>query len=112
MVQSLADLLMRAKSSGKRITFWGAGAKGVTFLNTVPGARDIASVVDINVRKHGSFIPGTGQPVVSPESLTAFDPEIVILSNPIYVSEISEILSGLNLHPAVIGGPGSLVQSV
>ncbi len=112
MVQSWADLLMRAKSSGKRVTFWGAGAKGVTFLNTVPGAREIASVVDINVRKQGSFIPGTGQPVASPESLQAFQPEIVILSNPIYISEINETLAGLHLHPAVIGGPESVVQNV
>ncbi len=112
MVQRWAELLMRAKLSGKRITFWGAGAKGVTFLNTVPGARDITSVVDINVRKQGSFIPGTGQPVASPESLQAFEPEIVILSNPIYVSEIREILARLHLHPALLGGPGSLVANV
>jgi hypothetical protein len=111
IIESWADFLLQARASRKRITFWGAGAKGVTFLNAVPGAREIISVVDINARKHGSFIPGTGQRVAAPSSLQDFQPEIVILSNPLYLCEVRETLAGLDLYPTVIGEPEILLQN-
>ncbi len=56
-------------ADGDDTALWGAGAKGVTFLNAVAGGGGIDLVVDLNPRKQGRFLPGTGQKVVSPEQL-------------------------------------------
>ncbi len=105
------NLLVRAKETGTRVALWGAGAKGVTFLNAVPGARDIACVVDLNPRKHGSFIPGTGQKVSPPEILREFRPEVVIAVNPIYLAEIRRELDRLGLDAVVAAGPEKQAQA-
>jgi hypothetical protein len=112
IVREWAAFLAGARRAGTRVAFWGAGAKGITFLNAVPGARDIRAVVDINPRKHGSYVPGTGQFVDSPGSLHAFDPEVVIVSNPIYIDEIRKELAGLRVGAAVITVPENLAQAV
>ena len=66
---------------------WGAGSKGVTFLNAV---RDegIEYVIDLNSHKHGRYIPGTGQRVVPPAFLQEYRPDVVLVMNPIYHNEI------------------------
>ena len=74
--------------AGKRVALWGAGSKGVTFLNSVPGASRIDTVIDINVRKQGKFVPGTGQRVSSPEIIAAERLDQIIIMNPNYVEEI------------------------
>lgn len=84
------------------VALWGTGSKGVTFLNLVPAGREIASVVDINPRKHGLFVPGTGQRVVGPEDLIADPPTSVIVMNPLYRDEIAETLSGLGITADVV----------
>lgn len=46
---------------------WGAGAKGIAFLNILdPGAEKIEGVIDINARKNGHFVPLTGHPCMAP----------------------------------------------
>ena len=88
-------------STGARIALWGAGSKGVSFLNMVPGADDINMVVDITPRKHGKHIPGSAQPVVGPEDLAAQPPETVLVMNPVYRDEIASILTGLGIDATV-----------
>jgi Methyltransferase domain/C-methyltransferase C-terminal domain len=76
------------------VALWGAGAKGVTFLNTVaPGAIEI--VVDVNPRKAGSFVPGTGQPIRLPAELQQMSdpPAGVIVANSAYEDEIRHELT-------------------
>lgn len=107
-VGSWAEQLSAARTSGIRVALWGAGARSVTFLNTVPLARDIQCVVDINSRKHDSFVPGTGQRVCAPEALKTFDPDVVIAANPIYVSEIGAWLANLRIDAALTTTPEGL----
>jgi len=57
----------------------------------------IKYVVDINPNKHGKYIAGTGQKIVSPEFLRAYQPDVVIIMNPIYKSEIQQHLNRLGL---------------
>jgi len=83
--------------SGQRAVLWGAGSKGVTFLNLIGGKDHIESVIDINPRKQGKYIPGTGQKILSPEFLREYRPDVVIVMNPIYKNEIQEILTNLGL---------------
>jgi hypothetical protein len=90
------------RARGRRVVLWGGGSKAVAFLTTVGiGVQDVPFAVDINEKRHGSFISGTGQRVVSPASLTEYRPHEVIVMNPIYRNEIAAALSGLGLQPAL-----------
>jgi SAM-dependent methyltransferase len=89
------------RAAGHRVVLWGAGAKGVSLLNALDETVGIGRVVDVNPRKHGSFVPGAATPVVSPESLGSFSPDVVVLANPIYRDEVRSILDGLG-HQADI----------
>ncbi len=44
--------------------------------------------MDLNPNKQGNYIAGTGQKFVSPEFLSEFNPDSVIVMNPIYAKEI------------------------
>ncbi len=90
----LEDLAAR----GKKVVAWGAGSKGVTFLNTLQ-AGQVDCIVDINPRKHGRFVAGTGQVIVGPEALQARRPDVVLVMNPLYVEEIRQMLAGFGLDP-------------
>jgi len=82
------DRLGELLKQGKRVAIWGSGSKGVTFLNILPCAPQIECVVDINPRKQGKFVSGTGQEIVSPEWLGEYSPDTILVVNPIYKSEI------------------------
>jgi SAM-dependent methyltransferase len=74
-------------SSGRRVAVWGAGSKGATFLNVLDAGAGVGQVVDINPRKAGLYVPGTGQQVVTPEEVEP--PDVVIVMNPQYKMEIA-----------------------
>lgn len=90
------------RSSGLRVAVWGIGSKGVTFLNTVPGAALIESVVDINRRKQGHHVAGTGQRIITPEELAERGADVVIAMNPLYREEIGGSLDALGVHADVV----------
>jgi hypothetical protein len=76
-----------------RVAMWGAGAKGVTFANLVdPHQEHIACVVDVNPRKQGHFLSGTGHPIVNHHTLTSYGVTSVILMNPNYHEEVAGLL--------------------
>jgi len=87
---------------GKQVALWGTGARAVIYLNmvNVPGA--IGCAVDINPRKHGAFLPGTGQEIVAPEQLIEFAPDTVLIMNPIYQKEIAESLEALGIKAELV----------
>jgi hypothetical protein len=89
--------------SGDGVAVWGAGAKGVTFLNAMR-EHEIALAVDVNPRKAGSFVPGTGQPIVNPETLVGVRTpvETVVLANAVYELEVRAQLDRLGLSPEVV----------
>lgn len=91
--QEWSDRLAQFSSAGKRGVVWGAGSKGVTFLNAMPDSRSIEYIVDINPRKQGKYIGGTGQQIVPPASLAAIEPDFVIIMNANYREEIGEMLN-------------------
>jgi hypothetical protein len=86
----------------KRGVLWGAGSKGVTFLNILQGGGSIEYAVDINDRKQGKFIPGTGQQIVSPGFLKEYRPDAVILMNPAYEAEVRKELAQMRLNVQVL----------
>lgn len=88
--------LARFERAGRRTVIWGAGSKGITFLNVL-AAQSIDFVIDINPRKHGRYVAGTGAQVMPPGFLAEYRPHLVIAMNPVYGDEISSYLRSMGL---------------
>jgi SAM-dependent methyltransferase len=82
--------LKQMEQAGQRAVAWGAGAKGIGFLNMLKIHDQIEYIVDINPHKHGKYIAGTGQQIVRPEFLRDYQPDVVIVMNPVYKEEIQQ----------------------
>ena len=80
---------------------WGAGTQGAMFLNTDAGAEAIQTVVDLSPRKPGRFVPVSAQQVISPDGLKSAGVDVVLVMNPVYESEIREMLGAMGLDPQV-----------
>ncbi len=94
--------LSNCQQRNARAVLWGAGSKGVAFLTTLGVFDEIEFCVDINPHKHGAFIAGTGQEIVSPEFLCTYQPEVVIAMNPIYREEIGRSLAHLQIDAELL----------
>jgi SAM-dependent methyltransferase len=97
IVASWRQRLGQMAQAGKRIVLWGAGSKGVMFLNTVTVEGQIRYVVDVNPRKEGTYIAGTGQRIAPPGFLQDYDPDVVLVMNRLYEREIRRELELLNV---------------
>jgi hypothetical protein len=95
------DRLAAWSGEGRTVALWGAGAKGVTFLNVVAGDQ-VSAVVDLNVRKHGTHLAGTGHLVLAPEELPDVHPDVVVVMNALYVDEIRADLAKLGIAAEVV----------
>lgn len=96
-VDQWRDRLDEMRRSGRRAVIWGGGSKGVTFLNILQAEDRIEYVVDINPRKQGMHVAGTGQRIVAPEFLRDYRPESIVVMNPIYIQEIRAATEPLGL---------------
>jgi len=86
-------------AGGGRTAIWGAGSKGVAYLNALGDGCGIDVAVDINPYKQGMYLAGTGTAVVAPRHLVGYRPDSVVVMNPTYTEEIRETLAGLGLEP-------------
>jgi SAM-dependent methyltransferase len=94
--------LAQYTSEKRRVVLWGAGAKAVGFSSLVGVTEEMVPfAVDINPAKQGRYLPG-GQRILEPNALRAVRPDIVILMNPIYRSEVSRQLSDIGLAPEIV----------
>jgi SAM-dependent methyltransferase len=82
----------------KRAVVWGGGSKGVTFLNVLK-PKAVEAVVDLNPRKHGKYVPGTGHQVVGPDRLAELKPDVIIVMNEVYKDEIGADVRARGLSP-------------
>jgi hypothetical protein len=89
----------RLRRAGRSTVLWGGGSKGVSFLTTLRVRQGIDYAVDINPRRHGTFIAGTGQEIVAPEFLQRYQPDLVIVMSPIYLPEITAQLDAMGVRP-------------
>ena len=96
-VESWGQNLAHMTQTGRRVVIWGSGSKGVTFLNVLKTQDQIEYVVDINPRKQGMYVAGTGQQIVSPEFLRTYRPDMILIMNSIYQDEIQRMAEGLGL---------------
>jgi SAM-dependent methyltransferase len=101
-VDQCRAILRQAAGAGKRIVAWGGGSKGVTFLNVLRNAAPIEALVDLNPRKHGLFVGGTGQRITAPEDLPGLRPDVIIIMNPLYQGEIAQQVASLGLKAELL----------
>ncbi|MCA9931461.1 MAG: methyltransferase domain-containing protein [Anaerolineales bacterium] len=95
-------ILQGIKDGGKTAVIWGTGSKGVTFLNVLDPERIIQYAVDINPRKQGKFVGGTGQEIVSPDFLATYRPDVVIIMNANYKDEIGKMLQERGISAEIL----------
>jgi hypothetical protein len=89
----LADLALSGPTA-----LWGAAAKGVTLANLIdPECRTIDCVIDVNPRKQGRFLPGTGHPIVGPDRIGPRGLRSAVLTNSLYLAEIEALLAERSL---------------
>jgi hypothetical protein len=65
-----------------------------------PGSA-VLGVVDLNPRKWGLFVPGTGHRVLAPGEVPGTPVDRVLLPNPLYVTEVRELLVQLDVQAEV-----------
>jgi hypothetical protein len=80
----------RLEHAERPIAVWGGAGKGALFvLLADPERRLVECVIDIHPDKRGSFLPGSGLPVVSPEEARARGVRTIVVANANYVEEIT-----------------------
>ena len=80
----------------------GQAQKGSHFFTTLGIRDEITYTVDVNPNKHGTFMAGTGQEIVSPDFLVSYQPDLVVVMNPIYEEEIRHDLQQRGLSPRIV----------
>ena len=90
------------RRQGRRTVLWGAGSKGVSFINTLDVGEAVAALVDLNPHKQGRFVPGTGHQVLTPAALAVHPPDVVIVLNPQYRDEIAADLAALDIQAELL----------
>lgn len=86
------------RSGGQKAAVWGTGGKGVCFLNTVGAADVFHWAVDINPDRQNRYVPGSGQLIVGPAQLRNLRPDFIVITNPLYESEIRSAAAELDLN--------------
>ena len=83
---------------------WGAGSKGVTFVNLLglQAPVPLDRMIDQNPNKHGRFVARTGQVIAPPESLLERPARTVLLMNDIYRQEISRWLDEHRIRAKIV----------
>ena len=92
------DFLREAKTHGE-VGIFGAGHLTVAFVNYLDIAEFIDVVVDDNINKHGMLLPGTGIPIVLPETFNQRNGRLLLLAvNPLDCETIAK-RSQVHLQP-------------
>lgn len=93
LLQRWRDRLESLKRQGG-LALWGGAAKGVTLANLVDPDRSLIDcIVDVNPNKRGSFVPGTGHPIIGFDQIGYYPVKNVLVTNPNYEPEIRRLIA-------------------
>ncbi|MDD3138674.1 MAG: hypothetical protein PHX08_06860 [Lachnospiraceae bacterium] len=90
------------KSKNEKIGIWGAGLKGLAFLDLYDSNRQYISVVYDNNEKRWGTIMQTGHPICSIEEEKFSDVTVILLMNNNYETEIAGKLRKVQKKVALI----------
>lgn len=90
----LAQRNLQALAEQGPLVIWQGAAKTVGFLTTLGDPDSVSCAIDLNPRRHGSYLPGLMVRVMSPDAITSLHPRHVVLMNPVYVREVDSFLRG------------------
>jgi hypothetical protein len=96
MIGHWQNKLVEFQAEKKRVVVWGTDSHAITFMATVPAARQIEFVVDEDPRKMNLHIPN-GQRIVAPDFLQMYQPDAVIVINPLDYMHIQSMLNKLSV---------------
>ncbi len=88
--------------AGTLVMLWGGGSKAAAFLNQLDRNGVICKVIDINPHKQHCFIPTSGQEVIGPDFLRQETPDVIILMNPVYRTEVQKYLDDHGYEVALL----------
>lgn len=95
-------MILGAKAKGQKTVIWSALSKAVAFLTTLKVGDAIEYATDINPQRFHKFLPITGQQIMPPAFLAEYQPDYVILMNPIYVPEVQRDLDKMNVKAKIL----------
>lgn len=94
MKSKKTEILKKLESfvgQNKNILAWGASGNGAQILNSLGVTKDIIPfVIDSDINKHGLFLPGTFQKIISPEEAVELKPDVVLVLTQFHKSEIGD----------------------
>lgn len=74
--------------ANEQIVIWGAGMRGLNFLNRFANKKVIPAIVDINPNRQGKYLPRSGYRIDPIDHLKTIKPDKILISNPTYEREI------------------------
>jgi hypothetical protein len=111
--KTIVAQLSELHQSGKRIAIWGGTGKSAAFIcrHGVDGDR-FPVVVDSDVAKVGTFVPGTGQEIRSRDYLLAHPVDVVVVPPQWRAADIILEMSqvGISIDSVLIEHRGRLVD--
>ncbi len=97
--QQLDDLA----HAGKTVAIWGGTGKAAAFIHRYGCDNDrFPIVVDSDTAKHGTFVPGTGQAIVSPQVLLDASPDVVVIPTQWRARDIVAEMTTMGIKPAQV----------
>lgn len=92
----------------RQAAVWGAGSKGVMFLNLVgmDASGAIGTVIDQNPAKQGRYVAGTGQRIALPSAEALRSVEEIVLMNSIYAGEVQAKVRALGVDANLLFADG------
>ncbi len=101
-IEKWEEKVERWSKMNEKTVLWGAGSKGMTFLNILRNSGSIEFIVDVNPRKQNKFLNGSGQKIIAPDFIRDYKPDHVILMNPIYKEEITGMIQSFGIDSNVV----------
>ena len=85
-------------SNNGNIALWGAAGKGVSLANIIdPNCELIECLIDLNPKKWGKFISGTGHEIINHSEIEKWEIKTAIIMNPNYYDEIKKLMKNKNI---------------
>ncbi|CAB4329967.1 unannotated protein [freshwater metagenome] len=95
-IAGFKDFLVQCAANGQTVLGYGAAAKAVVLLNAADVSTDLLpAVADAGSEKQGYRIPGVDIPIIAPESMIDFAPDVVVVFPWNIAGELKSVIQSL-----------------